>query len=337
MKHISFLIALAYLNPMLAQSKKEQIQILSNQIDSLNMVITLELSKHEMVNNKLEIRNLELTRELELHQKTIESLNYKVSMQRNTMDSIQKAHVIETKRLRDSLNNFQMKQNRQFVLPYEYGRYGDDNLRTVFIPEKNSTYVIVDSIVSTFDGIDEHCFFFLTREDDAADLPCPGTYGLIILNRNNKEIYKSLWNMDDENNELSLTNGNGRVIHLEFNSGVRNIISMTTSGCGSGYTEFHFDMNYKDGKVTFEEFFTTDSYSNLHFIPEKSTFIYIERFNPECHYSCPSKYKIITYSLASNQPLKNYITQFEYDDFNDIGTETLLDLVRRKEKDAFID
>jgi len=72
-------------------------------------------------------------------------------------------------------------------------------------------------------------------------------------------------------------------------------------------------------------------------LPERNIYYKIEKVNPECHYSCPSKYKISSFFLSNDSPINNYFTKFIYDDFADIGIESLIKNIKMKEQLNLID
>jgi hypothetical protein len=220
-----------------------------------------------------------------------------------------------------------------FKLQYKYSKVIDANqnkeFTTVFLNSKDKYYIITDSIVSKINET-ELCFYFLTPQEDEINLQCPSEYGIIVIDKDNNEIYTSFWN-HTSNLELK---GNclPSINHYKSTKGMRSILCLGNSGCGSGGSLTYFDINLLNNKIRFKEVFSCGGgYSDFLFIPEKNIYLKIERINPECHYSCPSRYKISSYSLTNDILLKSNLTKYMYDDYNDIGIEALLKNIQIKE------
>ena len=224
--------------------------------------------------------------------------------------------------------------NAQTKLPYQYGEikdpYGQQNLTTVFLPFKNNYYIIADSINFNIDENNKFCFYFITPLENEINLQCPNHYGLIVLNKLGEVIYKSFW--DSDSKEDLTGNCCPSVEKYKTNNGSRHLLSLGSSGCGSGMSIQYYDIQYSIDKMEFKEAFSCGGgYSDFYFVPEKNMYLKIERINPACHYSCPSKYKISSYSLSNDQILKSNLTKFTYDDYNDTGIETLIKNIKTKE------
>ncbi len=240
---------------------------------------------------------------------------------------------VEITFLKDSLSNDSIKKPKNFKLSYQHGKITDPienrELTTVFLNFKNRKYIITDSIVSKINET-ELCFYFLTPQENEITIECPDEYGLIIVDGYNNEIYRSFWNSASES-ELK-GNCSPSLDRYKTNNGIRNLLCLGSSGCGSGVNFTYFDVTYNNKKIRFKEVLSCGGgYSEFQFIPEKNIYLKIERINPECHYSCPSKYKISSYSLSTDLLIKSGLTKLFYDDFNDIGIEPLLKKIQQKE------
>jgi len=234
----------------------------------------------------------------------------------------------------------QVYAQSKFVLPYNYSKIKDPNenkyLPTVLIPSKNITYIITDSIISKINEKDEFCFYFITPLESEINLQCPDQYGLIVLNNNGIEIYKSFWNLESK---ADLAGNCFPSMHrFKIANAYRNLLCMGSSGCGSGTSMTYYDLIFSNGKIKFIEAFSGGGgYSEFYFLPERNIYYKIEKVNPECHYSCPSKYKISSFFLSNDSPINNYFTKFKYDDFADIGIESLIKNIKMKEQLNLID
>jgi hypothetical protein len=316
-----------------AQNKKEQLKLLNATIDSLNVILANERYAYSMNQKGYEDLIDSYKTEIELKSDLVSSLKTKIELNRHKADSTADVLRKEITFLKDSISSLSIKKSKKFTLPYRHGKlidpYEGNELTTVFLNAKNKNYIITDSIASRINETDV-CFYFLTPVEDELNIQCPNEYGLIILDQNNTEIYSSFWNFESTS-ELS---GNFFYSLNEYktNNGKRNLLSLGTSGCGSGDIITYFDVIYINRKIQFKEVFTGGSgYSEFKFIPEKNVYLKIERIDPECHYSCPSKYEISSYSLSTDVLLKSTKTKLIYEDYNDIGIEALLKIIQQKE------
>lgn len=317
-----------------AQNKKEQIQILSFKIDSLINLINEERGLNAIEKNKYEDKIQNYIKDIESLNMSIKDLNINIDNYKFKLDSANSAYNLEIKTLKDSITNISSKHAVGFVLPYRYGRIKDPNeenvLSTVFLPYKNNYYIIADSIYLNINENDQFCFYFIIPLEKEINLQCPNQYGLIVLNKYGDEIYKSFW--DSDSKEDLAGNCCPSVEQYKTNNGFRNLLSLGSSGCGSSMSVQYYDIRYSIDKMEFKEAFSCGGgYSDFYFIPEKNMYLKIERINPACHYSCPSKYKISSYSLFNDQLLKSNLTKFNYDDYNDTGIDTLIKNIKTKE------
>ena len=334
MKNIILIILFLGVGQIQAQTKKEQIQILSLKIDSLINLINAERDLKAIQKNKYEDEIQNYIKDIESLNIYIKDLNINIDKYKFKLDSVNSVFNLEIKTLRDSLTNISTIHPVGFVLPYRYGKikdpYEEKVLSTVFLPFKNNYYIIADSIILNINENDQICFYFITPLEKEINLQCPNQYGLIILNKYGAEIYKSFW--DSESKADLVGNCLPSVMQYKINNGFRNLLSLGSSGCGSGTSIQYYDVRYSIDKIEFKEAFSCGGgYSDFYFIPEKNMYLKIERINPACHYSCPSKYKISRYLLSNDQLLKSNLTKFNYDDYNDTGIQTLIKNIRTKE------
>ena len=339
MKNIILIILFLGVGQIQAQNKKEQIQILSLKIDSLINVINTERDLNTIEINKYEDKFKKYFKNIEALNISIKDLYINIDKYKFKLDSVNSAFNLEIKTLRDSIAKIATLQPVGFVLPYRYAKIKDPNdqkeLSTIFIPIKSNYYIIADSIISDINN-DQICFYFITPLEKDINLQCPNQYGLIILNKYGVELYKSFW--DTESISELTGNCTPYVKQYKTNNGYRNLLSLGKSGCGSGTSIQYYDIQYSNTKIEFKEAFSCGSgYSDFFFMPEKNLYLKIERINPACHYSCPSKYKISSYLLSNDQLLKSNLTKFIYDDYNDTGIETLIKNIRTREPNVLID
>jgi hypothetical protein len=334
MKKIIFIFLFWGIGQIQAQTKKEQIQILSLKIDSLNNIINSERDLKAIEKNKYEIKIQNYIKDIESLNLYVKELKAICDKYKFKLDSVNSAVELEIKTLRDSLTKISSKLSVDFVLPYSYGKtkdtYTEKMLSTVFLPFKNNYYIIADSIILNFNENEQICFYFITPLEKEINLECPNQYGLIILNNHGIEIYMSFW---DSDSKVDLR-GNclPNVMQYKTNNNTRNLLSLGSSACGSGTSIYYYDIQYSFDKIEFKEAFScSGGYSDFYFIPEQNMYLKIERINPTCHYSCPSKYKISSYLLSNDQLLKSNVTKFNYDDYNDTGIQSLLKNIKTKE------
>ena len=333
MKNVLLIILLFGFAQLHAQTKKEQLEMLKTTIDSLNNILAKERNTNSI--NQKENENLigKYKTETKLKDDLLNRLNKEMEISQQKTDSIVNELSKEITFLKDSLKNISTKKSKKFTLPYQHGKVIDPNenqeLTTVFLNFKNKNYIITDSILSIINET-ELCFYFLTPVENEINMQCPEEYGIIVLDRDNNEIYSSFW--DSESYSELKGNCLPSLNQYRTNNGIRNLLCLGSSGCGSGVSLTYFDVNYNNKKIQFNEALSCGGgYSDFQFIPEKNIYLKIERVNPECHYSCPSKYKISSYSLSTDILIKTSLTKLMYDDYNDIGIETLLKNIQQKE------
>jgi hypothetical protein len=340
MKLLFFFLGINITITTLAQSKKDQIERLNTSIDSLNYLIGEERNLNAINQKNNENLILNYRNEIESKNKEINSLNIQMKIIQTQKDSIVKIYNKEIDRLMDSINNILSAKSDLFMLPYQHKKVINPNenseLTTVFLDFKNKYYIITDSIATKIND-SEYCLFFLTPYENLDFIECPNEYGLIIIDKQSNEVFKSFWR--DESNSVLIGNCEPGLQQFQTTNGVRTLMWLGSSACGSGRTDFVFEVWInKDNIFQFKLLptMTTDSYSDIQYITEKNQYLKIERINPECHYSCPSKYRISTYSLSTDELIKSIQTKYSYDDFNDFDVDNILNQIKRKESNVFL-
>ena len=303
----------------------------TSKISNLENQITLLKSEIELINKNSSGKDLEI-KNLNNELVKTKNENEKIIYRLKTMtDSIKKYTQTDLK------SNKSQDNNNRFVLPYQYKKIKNpiDNgfLTTIFITDNNINYIITDSIISSINGVNQLCFYFLTPLENEINLDCPVQFGLIVLNEYGVQIFKSFWNDESTNN---LGNCNTNILQFKLNDGFRNLLSFGSSACGSGATQNFYNIILTKDNINFKLAISgCCGYSDFYFIPEKNIYLKIQKENPKCHYSCPSKYKINSYVLSNDKLLKTFITKFEYEDFADIGIKNLMKKIQNKEKIDF--
>lgn len=320
-----------------AQSKKEIIQDLNTQIDSLYNVVVFEKKQNQDQKNKADSLISLLNRERaqmssakmkfeesdDKKNKEIQYLNDKVSNLSRQIE-ILKSQKDSIQRYFEGLIQEAGVKYDGIRFPYPLnGKYEDYNLTV-------EMQIIVDSALMRINELETFKFFFLTPLEYKDYLACPGEYGFIVANKKSDVIHKQFWELS--NDESFVGNFSPQIINLKLKNGYRNILSIASSGCGSGATSFYYDVVQNNESLDFKLLFSDGAgYSCYHFIPEKEIYLNVERINPECHYSCPSRYSITSFNANNDQKLRSYQTKNLYDDYNDTGVEELLNIIHKKE------
>ena len=320
-----------------AQSKKEIIQDLNSQIDSLYNVVVFETQQNKAQRSKadsllvlllrersewssakmkFEESNDKKEKEIEYLKENISILYKQVEILKSQKDSVQ--HYFE-----GLIQEAGIKYDGiRFPYPLN-GKYEDYNLTA-------EMQIIVDSALMCVNELETFEFFFLTPLEYKDYLGCPGEYGFIVANNKSEVIHKQFWELSKD--EAFVGNCLPQIINLKLKNGYRNILSIASSGCGSGATTFYYDVVQNSESLEFKLLFSDGAgYSCYHFIPEKEIYLNVERINPECHYSCPSRYSITSFNANNDQKLRSYQTKNLYDDYNDTGVEELLNIIHKKE------
>jgi hypothetical protein len=337
MKKVIVIIFLFCMAGLKAQTKKEQLQILKSKVDSLNIILGSERHSMSVYLNENQKLNRDHNTLIESKNDIIKSLQLELSQCNHESDSVKLSLTKRISLLNDSLTHFVIKKKQNFNLQYLHNKIflPNDNkiFTTVFLNFKNKDYIVADSIISMINE-NEFCFYFLTPLEKEINLQCPNEYEIIVLNDNNNEVYSTF--SSDKYKSLLKGNCQPKLYQYKAKYGIRDILCLGSSACGSDLTIFYYEVKIINQKIEFKELFSASGgYTNFHFIPEKDTYFKIERINPDCHFGCPSKYTISTYSLSSDLLLKKSATKFVYEDYNEIGIEVLLKKIQVKEPSVF--
>ena len=358
-----FFIAAVFQTAGLAQSKKEIIQSLSDRVDSLYAVIIQEKQKQIIIkgradsldNSLLEERstrfaeNKKCNEAAQKSKQELESMRSSIEELESTIESLEstivKLNLIESNhKIRfDSLQKLYTALNRTYNsregsairFPHPYGKRfivspNESFYNTTFMESQQRNYVIIDSAVMNLSASETLGFYFLIPVDEMEQSDCPGAYGFIAANGIGKEVYQTFWDVAPDG--FFFGNCCPRVYSIKLKNGYRNFLAIASSGCGSGATSRYYEVLPKNGSLEFRTMFDDGAgWSDYHFYSDKDIYLNVERINPECHYSCPSKYKITVFDILTDKIVSSYFTKYMYDDFNDIGIEELISIIRKKE------
>jgi hypothetical protein len=201
----------------------------------------------------------------------------------------------------------------------------------VYLPSEGRSFIITDSIFVDSESEGKYYFYFLTPKTFEVNLSCPDEYGLIVMNQKREEVFHSFWDL----NSRGILSGNCEPYISKFKlpGGRKRIfLNLGSSVCGSGTSFRMFDIDFRKRKIAFRDVFSFGAgYSDLFFVENENKFFSIGKVDAECHYSCPSRYSIEIRRISDFQLLKTGTTANEYEDFVEIGTKSLLELIRKKE------
>jgi hypothetical protein len=195
-------------------------------------------------------------------------------------------------------------------------------------------YLIVDSLTTLFNGQDQLWFYFLIEKQQDFNLVCPDDYAMVVIDENQRIVLKWFWTSFSSDYEI---NGNCQpgVTRCDVR-GVENVfLFLGSSGCGSGTSIQWARMQYVNGLLTFQKMGDFGSgYSELILNEQDCTYLIVEKIDPECHYDCPSRYKLSKYDLATNTFIRSKETKFEYEDFSNLNQSDFLKIIKKSEPNA---
>ena len=223
-------------------------------------------------------------------------------------------------------------------LPYPKGSFYDSNdnrtFNSVVLNARAKEYLIVDSLTTVFKGQEQLWFYFLIEKQSDINTVCPYDYAMIVIDKNQHIVLKWFWVANSTDHEI---NGNCEpgIDHCNI-SGVENVfLFLGSSGCGSGTSIQWARMQYENGLLTFQKMGDFGSgYSELILNKLDGTYLIVKKIDPECHYECPSRYKLSKYDLVTNAFIRSKETKFEYDDFSNYNLVDFLAIIRKKEPAA---
>ena len=323
---INLLILLLFIScSIFSQSKKEQIIILKNRVDSLTSILNIQ----DYAIEKNTIKITKLNSDLNLAALEISKC---ISESESKQNEIYKLRS-EIDELRDSLSLLKSKNSKKFILPYAYGdKYYVPSLNkyfsTIYLNFINSRQILTDSLIVKLNENDILHFYFFTPISQNTDLlSCPENFGFLILNINGELIYN---NFNPE--------GNSYLEYLEFDIGKykRRLIGLFSSGCGSGGSIIYYELNFTNGKLTLEPKInsTSNGYETNKFLPEKNVYVQLSRINPVTHWGSENtKYSLTFYNLLNDEKLLSIETKLAYPHFGEEAN--LLKIIENKEPNLF--
>ncbi len=229
--------------------------------------------------------------------------------------------------------------NEQWVqLPYPTRSFYDSNesrtFTTVTLNARAKEYLIVDSLTTVFRGQDQLWFYFLIEKQQEINLVCPEDYAMIVIDKNQRIVLKWFWTSYSTDYEI---NGNCEPgVSRCTTRGIESVfLFLGSSGCGSGTSIQWARMQYENGLLTLQKMGGFGSgYSELMLNEQDGTYLIVEKIEPECHYDCPSRYKLSKYDLLTNAFLKSKETKFEYEDFSNLNQSDFLEIIKKAEPNA---
>ena len=223
-------------------------------------------------------------------------------------------------------------------LPYSKGSfyYANENrtFNSVVLNDRAKEYLIVDSLTTVFKGQDQLWFYFLIEKQQDINLVCPDDYAMVVINKNQQIVLKWFWTSYSPGHEI---NGNCEpgVIRCDVR-GVENVfLFLGSSGCGSGTSIQWARIQHENGMLNLQKMGDFGSgYSELILNEQDGTYLIVEKIEPECHYGCPSRYKISKYDLLTNTFIRSKETRLEYEDFSNLNQSDFLEIIKKSESNA---
>jgi len=223
-------------------------------------------------------------------------------------------------------------------LPYPKGRFYDANenrtLNSVVLNARAKEYLIVDSLTIVFKGQEQLWFYFLVEKRQDLNIQCPEDYSLIVIDKTQRLVFKRFWYAFSESEEI---NGNccPSATQLIVKDVENNFLFLGSSGCGSGTSIQWARMQYENGLLTLQKMGNFGSgYSELMLNEQDGTYLIVEKIEPECHYDCPSRYKLSKYDLVTNTFIRSKETKLEYEDFSNLNQSDFLEIIKKSEPNA---
>jgi hypothetical protein len=94
-------------------------------------------------------------------------------------------------------------------------------------------------------------------------------------------------------------------------------------------------MQYENGLLTLQKMGNFGSgFSELMLNEQDGTYLIVEKIEPECHYDCPSRYKLSKYDLVTNTFIRSKETKLEYEDFSNLNQSDFLEIIKKSEPNA---
>ena len=315
-----------------SQSKKKQIEILTNRVDSIYSVLRNERSV-----NSVELSNL--TAKIKELENQNSSLSGNVSNLNNDLQACKterRANQVEITSLKiqiESLQNrvdsLQMSKKMPFIRGQSIycaneGRY----LSTGIFDFSDIPQVLTDSLVVTDKNGLVYSFYFFTPISEDLNLQCPYEFGFVVYDYKGTEIYKTF-----------SPGGNYYGGYLEFDLGYRKrrLMGIGDSGCGSGGSIVYCDLDVNDGKINIINsiYASTGGFETTIFLPKKNAYVNLKRINAESHWEGDSRYELTFYSLINDQFLSRKSTKYIYPHFGELGEGELSEMMEKREPNIF--
>jgi hypothetical protein len=305
-----------------------KIEILNNRVDSLNSLLSNERSS-----NSLKISDLTSdikTKETQISILIENTVKLNDELQASKAETQLKQREIselksEITKLKDSLHNLKIER----IPPFKYGKIiysKNDNkyYSTVFFDFIDIPQVLTDSLTVKFNEDLMYSFYFFISIADDLNIQCPMDFGYVVYDKRGTEIFK---NLNPKENYFAG--------YLEFDLGLkkRRLIGLGSSGCGSGGSISYYELDIYNGQLIQNKKFgvSTGGYETTFFLPQRKIYVYLERLNPEAHWSGDTRYALTVYSLIDDKLIGIKETNYIYPHFGDVVDDELLKIIESRE------
>jgi hypothetical protein len=332
MKELTLIFATIFSLTAFSQSKKEQIAILTNRLDSITIVLKSERSENAARLSKSEIKIKEMENQISLLNKNISKLTTELQLIKKE-DELKKNEITNLKNelllLEDSIKD--LRRTKKYPLTLGKSIYLPNEARhlyTCVFDFLQTPQILTDSLFVKLNDNLMYSFYFFTPITKELNIQCPYEFGYVVYDSNGKEIMKSL-----------TPEGNYFGGYLEFDLGTRKrrLLGLGSSGCGSGGSINYFEIEIKDGQINLSNKFevSTGGYETTCFVAEKKYYVYLKRINPEAHWAGDTRYELSFYSLIDDHLICRKETKYIYPHFGDVEEGDLLKSIERREPNFF--
>jgi hypothetical protein len=216
-----------------------------------------------------------------------------------------------------------------FKSPFVYSQYFDSSdsktYSVIDFLQNNNYQIITDSVeIKLEDGKDVY-LYFLTSLKENVIVQCPDNFGLLAFDAKQNLIYSNF------NLPFNTFYGIDKIITTKS---FKYFLKVAFSGCGSGFKISYYDIKFNDSIFYLGHSGMRDEetgYSFIKFYPSKNSYLFIEKYQPQSHYSSSSRYQISYYNLTTSKLHSKLITKYFYPDYSDIGNDQLLNKIKYKE------
>ena len=156
-------------------------------------------------------------------------------------------------------------------------------------------------------------------------MQCPDNFGLLAFDAKQNLIYSNF------NLPYNFFHG---IDKITTSKSFKYFLKLAFSGCGSGSKISYFDINFNNSIFYLDHSGMRDEeagYSFIKLYPNKNSYLFIEKYQPQSHYSSPSRYQISYYNLTTSELHSKLITKYLYPDYSEIGKDQLLNKIKYKE------